>query len=147
LVSLYGRFCHSPESKPTNLRTLLQYKPLIVGIHRGGYKSGYFDADPKHSASIASKAFGVPFVAIDRSCYGGTTSNLPIPLGSTYPDECAKQLHHHILPKAWAKVGIPNNCNSIVILGHSLGTAVLYRLPLLLFMRAQRKHHIRSGAL
>jgi pimeloyl-ACP methyl ester carboxylesterase len=112
------------KSIPTNSRTLLQYKPLIVGLHGGGYKSGYFDADPKHTASIASEAFGVPFVAVDRPGLGGTSSILPIPLDSNYPDECAKQLHHHILPKAWAEVGIPNNCNSIVILGHSLGTAV-----------------------
>ncbi|KAM0711648.1 hypothetical protein Q7P35_001015 [Cladosporium inversicolor] len=111
-------------SIPTSSRTLLKYKPLIVGIHGGGYKSAYFDANSKHTASIASEAFGVPFVAIDRPCYGGTTSILPIPLDSSYPDECAKQLHHHILPKVWAEVGIPNDCNCIVLLGHSLGTAV-----------------------
>ena len=114
----------SLTSIPSNSRILLQYKPLIVGIHGGGYKSAYFDADSKHTASIASEAFGVPFVAIDRPCYGGTTSILPIPLDSSYPDECAKQLHHHILPKAWTEVGIPNDCNYIVVLSHSLETAV-----------------------
>lgn len=61
-----GDFVTGLKSIPTNSRTLLQYKPLIVGLHGGGYKSGYFDADPKHTASIASEAFGVPFVAVDR---------------------------------------------------------------------------------
>ena len=64
-----------------------------MGIHGGGYKSAYFDADSKHTASIASQAFGVPFVAIDRPCYGGTTSILPITLDSSYPDECAIPPH------------------------------------------------------
>ncbi|KAF3398274.1 hypothetical protein F1880_005604 [Penicillium rolfsii] len=96
-------------------------RPLIVGLHGGCYDSQYFDATPKHSASLASAAFGVPFVSIDRPSYGGTSSILPIPEGSDFNHETGLRLHRHILPKIWSEFGIPNQCNCIVLLSHSLG--------------------------
>ncbi|RYP53598.1 hypothetical protein DL768_001462 [Monosporascus sp. mg162] len=104
-----------PSSSPVD------YRPLIVGLHGGCYDSQYFDATPKYSASLASVAFGVPFVSIDRPSYGGTTSILPIPEGSDFPQETGVWLHHYILPKLWSDFGAPNQCNCVVLLCHSLG--------------------------
>ncbi|KAL4981378.1 hypothetical protein BDW68DRAFT_192980 [Aspergillus falconensis] len=47
------------------------------------------------SASIASNAFGLPFVSIDRPCYGGTSSFLPSKFG--------------------------RGCTCVILLCHSLG--------------------------
>ena len=99
----------------------LEHRPLIVGLHGGTYRCTYFDANPTHTASIASSAFGVPFVSIDRPCYGGTSSFLPLPSDSTFPRESGFWIHHYILPAIWSAFGKPNNCNSIVLLCHSLG--------------------------
>jgi hypothetical protein len=98
-----------------------QHRPLIVGLHGGSYDHQYFDATPKCSASLASVAFGVPFVSIDRPSYGGTSSILPIPEGSDFPQETGFWLHRYILPKLWSEIGAPNQCNCIVLLCHSLG--------------------------
>ncbi|OTB05607.1 hypothetical protein M426DRAFT_21639 [Hypoxylon sp. CI-4A] len=97
------------------------YYPLIVGLHGGTYRSDYFDANEKHTAAIASKAFGVPFVSIDRPCYGGTDSLLPIPEDSSFDKETGVWLHQYIFPALWRHFGVPNACTCIVALSHSLG--------------------------
>ncbi|KAL2816611.1 hypothetical protein BDW59DRAFT_153196 [Aspergillus cavernicola] len=97
-------------------------RPLIVGLHGGTYDSGYFDANETHSASHASSAFGVPFVAIDRPSYSGTSSLIPIPEGSDFPCETGLWLHKFILPALWSNFGVANQCNCIVLLCHSMGT-------------------------
>ncbi|KAJ5644527.1 hypothetical protein N7507_010538 [Penicillium longicatenatum] len=96
-------------------------RPLIIGLHGGSYNNQYFDATPKFSASLASTAFGVPFISIDRPSYGGTSSILPLPQGSDFPRETGVWLHRYILPKLWSDFGAPNQCNCIVLLCHSLG--------------------------
>ncbi|KAL6922471.1 hypothetical protein FSST1_006497 [Fusarium sambucinum] len=96
-------------------------RPLIVGLHGGCYDSQYFDAIPDHSAVTMSVALNVPFVSIDRPSYGGTSSVIPIPEDSDFNQETGIWLHQYILPKLWSEYGVPNNCNSIVLLGHSLG--------------------------
>ncbi|KAI1378042.1 hypothetical protein F4677DRAFT_414280 [Hypoxylon crocopeplum] len=106
-----------PPSSPSNPK----YRPLVVGLHGATYDCHYFDANAKHSASIASDAFGVPFVAIDRPCYGGTGSFLPVPEGSSFDKETGVWLHEHILPALWAKFGSPNGATCIVLFAHSLG--------------------------
>lgn len=108
----------SPSSSP------VQHRPLIIGLHGGCYDHQYFDALPEYSASVASKAFGIPFVAIDRPSYGGTSCVLPIPDGSDFTQESAKLLHLFILPRLWTEFGAPNGCNCIVLLSHSLGVMV-----------------------
>lgn len=105
---------------PKSVRSI-EHCPLIVGLHGGTYDSQYFDATPKVSASLASVAFGVPFVAIDRPSYGDTSSILPIPDQSDFFQETGHWLHRYILPKLWTEVGVPNECNCIVLLSHSLG--------------------------
>lgn len=92
--------------------------PLLVGLHGGTYDCHYFDADPAHSASVSSVAFGVPFVSIHRPDYGGTSSLQPIAKGSK---ETGSWLHSYILPALWSEFGEPNGCNCIVLLCHSLG--------------------------
>ncbi|KAL5356249.1 hypothetical protein BJX96DRAFT_171436 [Aspergillus floccosus] len=104
-----------PSSSP------VKYRPLIVGLHGGCYDHQYFDATPTFSASVASTAFGVPFVSIDRPSYGGTSSILPIPEGSDFPHETGVWLHRYILSKLWTEFGVPHQCNCIVLLCHSLG--------------------------
>lgn len=102
----------------------IKHRPLIVGLHGGCYDHQYFDALPSLSASVASEAYGVPFITIDRPSYGGTSSILPIPHDSDFTQESALALHHSILPELWSTYGIPNNCNCIVLLSHSLGVMV-----------------------
>ena len=108
-------------SIPSKSVRTIEYCPLIIGLHGGTYDSQYFDATPEVSASLASVAFGVPFIALDRPCYGETSSILPILKDSDFPQETGRWLHHHILPKLWSEIGIPNRCNCIVLLCHSLG--------------------------
>ncbi|KAJ8071195.1 hypothetical protein OCU04_001533 [Sclerotinia nivalis] len=112
------------HSIPSFSSSPVDYRPLIIGLHGGCYDHQYFDALPKYSASVASKAFGIPFVTIDRPSYGGTSCVLPIPEGSDFTQESAKLLHHFILPKLWTEFGAPNGCNCIVLLSHSLGVMV-----------------------
>ncbi|KAJ5357943.1 hypothetical protein N7541_005101 [Penicillium brevicompactum] len=101
--------------------SLLNSRPLIVALHGGCYDHQYFDASPKTSAAVASHAFGVPFVSIDRPSYGGTSSILPIPQGTNFFELSALQLHQQILPEIWRRIGLPNDCNCIILLCHSLG--------------------------
>ncbi|KAL2782590.1 hypothetical protein BJX66DRAFT_350817 [Aspergillus keveii] len=105
----------SPASSPN-------HRPLIVALHGGTYDCHYFDATPKYSASSTSKAFGIPFIAIDRPCYGRTTPFLPVPEGSTFSGETGRWLHEYILPALWKEFGVPNDCNAVVLFCHSLGT-------------------------
>lgn len=106
---------------PPSPASPLTYRPLIIGMHGGCYDHQYFDATPKYSASVASAAFGVPFVSIDRPSYGGTSSVLPIPQGTDFFEQSAILLHQKILPELWRKIGVPNHCNCVVLLCHSLG--------------------------
>nr|XP_036580500.1 uncharacterized protein CTRU02_09730 [Colletotrichum truncatum]KAF6788412.1 hypothetical protein CTRU02_09730 [Colletotrichum truncatum] len=96
-------------------------RPLIVGLHGGGYDSQYFDATEEHSAAVMSVSLNVPFISIDRPSYDGTSSILPVPEGSDFNQETGIWLHRYILPKLWSEYVIPNDCNSIVLLCHSLG--------------------------
>lgn len=109
------------HSIPPSSESPVDHRPLIIGLHGGCYDHQYFDATPKCSASLASIAFGVPFVSIDRPSYGGTSSILPIPEGSDFPQETSLWLHRYILPKLWSEIGAPSQCNCIVLLCHSLG--------------------------
>ncbi|KAK3321793.1 Alpha/Beta hydrolase protein [Apodospora peruviana] len=106
---------------PALLETAPKHVPLIVGLHGGSYSSSYFDADTKHTASLASNGLGIPFVAIDRPGYQGSTSFYPIPEGSSFPETSADWLHRFILPAVWKEFGLPRGCNSMVLLCHSLG--------------------------
>ncbi|KAK4237976.1 hypothetical protein C8A03DRAFT_44211 [Achaetomium macrosporum] len=115
--SMVAGICNLPAPSAFDHKS----RPLVVGIHGGTYDCHYFDANDKHSASRVSRALGIPFVAIDRPCYGRTGSFLPVPEGSTFEAETGKWLHCYILPALWAKFGVPNGCNSIVLLCHSFG--------------------------
>ncbi|KAL4812273.1 hypothetical protein BDW67DRAFT_193761 [Aspergillus spinulosporus] len=97
------------------------YRPLIVGLHGGTYDCHYFDANEEYTAAKPSSALGVPFVAIDRPCCGGTTSFLPVPEDSDFTTETGRWIHELILPALWTEFGIPTGCNCIVLLAHSLG--------------------------
>ncbi|KAJ0422246.1 hypothetical protein BJY00DRAFT_280481 [Aspergillus carlsbadensis] len=110
------------HSLPPPSPTSPKHRPLIIALHGGTYDSHYFDATPKSSASNPSTAFGVPFIAIDRPCYGGTTSFLPVPAGSTFNEETGRRLHESIIPALWTEFGVPNACNSVVLFCHSFGT-------------------------
>ncbi|CAG7925199.1 unnamed protein product [Penicillium olsonii] len=99
----------------------LAHRPLIIAMHGGCYDHQYFDAAPNFSASVASNAFGVPFASIDRPSYGGTSSILPVPENTDFYERSAVMLHQQILPELWQKIGVPNKCNCIVLLCHSLG--------------------------
>lgn len=94
-------------------------RPLIIAIHGGGYSSDYFHADASHTAAIPSKTYAIPFVAVDRPFYGGSTFDGPMPSAANYPQETGAWMHRHVLPALWAQFGA--GCSSIVLLCHSLG--------------------------
>ncbi|KAL2146546.1 hypothetical protein VTI28DRAFT_3437 [Corynascus sepedonium] len=106
-----------PDALPTDP----EFKPLMVGLHGGSYTSAYFDVDEKHTAALVSNSLGVPWVAVDRPGYGGSTSFYRIPEGSSYTETLGQWLHHEILPAVWRQFGEPQGCNSVVLLCHSLG--------------------------
>lgn len=111
-----GAHCIPP---PSNLSS--EHRPLVVGLHGGTYDHHYFDATPKYSASVTSIALNIPFVSIDRPSFGGTSSIVPISEDFDFPQESGKWLHQYILPKLWTEFGVPSQCNSVVLLCHSLG--------------------------
>ncbi|KAL8687598.1 MAG: hypothetical protein Q9218_006277 [Villophora microphyllina] len=95
--------------------------PLIVAIHGGGYSSGYYNATPKYSAGPYSKFLRVPFLALDRPGYKGSTAiPPPIPNESTYLQEEGEYLHYEILPAIWKAYSEEYGISSIVVLAHSL---------------------------
>ena len=101
----------------------LKYRPLVVGLHGGCYTSEYFDVTPEYSAKVHSDSLSVPFVAIDRPDYKGSTPVGPVPEGSSYPEEWGRRLHQFILPALWKGYGLTNECTCIVLHCHSLGAA------------------------
>ncbi|PYI23184.1 hypothetical protein BO99DRAFT_224678 [Aspergillus violaceofuscus CBS 115571] len=109
------------QSIPPASASHLRYRPLVVALHGGCYDSQYFQGIAPYSAQIPSVALGVPFVAIDRPSYGGTSSILPVPEGTDFYQETGRWLHRYILPQIWSDLGAPSNCNCIILLSHSLG--------------------------
>ncbi|KAI8305524.1 hypothetical protein K4K61_005226 [Colletotrichum sp. SAR11_59] len=69
-----------------------------------------------------SSANEVPFVAIDRPGYEQTTAVGNIPETSSFQEEWGKLLHQQLLPAIWKEFGVANDCSSIVLHCHSLGT-------------------------
>ncbi|KAL3464009.1 hypothetical protein BJX64DRAFT_276188 [Aspergillus heterothallicus] len=88
----------------------------VAGIH-----SIPIEPSPSLQHPRQNSALGVPFISIDRPCYGGTSSFLPIPKDFDYAIETDTWLHRYILPTLWAEFGVPSQCNCIVLLSHSLG--------------------------
>ncbi|CRG91353.1 hypothetical protein PISL3812_08401 [Talaromyces islandicus] len=107
---------------PPRSSSPLEYRPLIVALHGSTYDCHYFDASSTHTASIGSSAFGIPFISIDRPCYGGTTPLMLTLKESNFPKETGVRLHQFILPSLWSTYGAPNECNCVVLLCHSLGS-------------------------
>ncbi|KAI3318552.1 hypothetical protein HD806DRAFT_511970 [Xylariaceae sp. AK1471] len=121
-ATVTGR-CNVPATNASNPN--YRYRPLIVGLHGGSYSGEYFDIEERHTASLVSKGLGVPFVALDRACYGDlddplSLSVLPIPEGSSYPEEDGALLHRLVLPAIWTEFG--HDCTCMTLLCHSLGT-------------------------
>ncbi|KAF1831387.1 hypothetical protein BDW02DRAFT_460037, partial [Decorospora gaudefroyi] len=94
--------------------------PLVVALHGGTCTAQHYDISPSHTSSTISETTGIPIVAIDRPCYGGTSSFLPLPEKEGFFDTTAKWLHDYILPALWQKFGTPNKCTGIVLLAHSM---------------------------
>ncbi|KAL2128212.1 hypothetical protein VTI74DRAFT_9513 [Chaetomium olivicolor] len=107
---------------PTASPTAPKFKPLMVGLHGASYSSDYFDVDEKHTAALASNGLGIPWVAVDRPGYKGSTSFYPIPDGLSYHEVLGEWLYRYILPALWQTFGEPHGCSSMVLLCHSLGT-------------------------
>ncbi|GAB1198670.1 hypothetical protein APSETT444_007998 [Aspergillus pseudonomiae] len=110
------------HSVPPRSVSSLTHRPLIIALHGSTYDCRYFDADDAHTALLASSAFRVPFISIDRPGYGGSSSFLPIPEDSSFPEETGIWLHRYILPVLWSNFGAQKGCNCIVLLCHSLGS-------------------------
>ncbi|KAL9094928.1 MAG: hypothetical protein Q9165_002878 [Trypethelium subeluteriae] len=101
--------------------------PLIVCIHGGTYTADYFHATPSTSITSVSAPLSVPIIAISRPGYGGSTPLPPVPSprnGHTFIQDAGRHLHNVILPFLWARYGPPSGANSIVLLSHSIGSAI-----------------------
>ncbi|KAF2191673.1 hypothetical protein K469DRAFT_746166 [Zopfia rhizophila CBS 207.26] len=101
-------------------------RPLIVAMHGGTCTAHHYDITPEYTSSIASANTGIPIVSINRPCYAGTSSFLPLAEDGdnhTFFKETGFWLHKFILPTIWEAFAVPNNCAGIVLLSHSLATA------------------------
>ncbi|TEA13727.1 hypothetical protein C8034_v004655 [Colletotrichum sidae] len=97
------------------------YLPLIVALHGGCYTSAYFDV-ASYSARHLSDALSVVFVAISRPGYDGTSPVDDMPSEISFQEAWGTFLHDTLLPALWKEFGLPNDCSSIPIHCHSLGT-------------------------
>src|SRR4051812_20000949 len=86
---------------PAPSSTAAKYRPLVVGLHGGSYCAAYFDVDTKHTAALSSSTLSVPFIAINRPGYLGSSSIYPLPPNSSDPETHADWLHKYILPALW----------------------------------------------
>ncbi|KAI9690912.1 MAG: hypothetical protein M1822_008532 [Bathelium mastoideum] len=103
------------------------YRPLVICVHGGSYSADYFDACPSTSIFNVSTPLSVPVISISRPGYGGSTPLPPTPApntGITFIQETGKHLHKTILPFLWEKYGPRLGANCIVLLSHSIGSAV-----------------------
>ena len=101
--------------------------PLLVCVHGGTYTADYFNASPSTSIASVSNPLSVPVISISRPGYGGSDSLPPLPApstGITYIQEQGKHLHEVTLPYLWKRYGISSGANSIVLLSHSIGSAI-----------------------
>ncbi|KAF2239616.1 hypothetical protein EV356DRAFT_528198 [Viridothelium virens] len=101
--------------------------PLIVCIHGGTYTADYFHATPSTSITSISAPLSVPVIAISRPGYGGSTPLPPVSSsrnGHTFIQDAGRHLHNVILPFLWARYGPSTGSNSIVLLSHSIGSAI-----------------------
>lgn len=107
-------------------------RPLIVALHGGTCTAHHYDITPEYTSSIESAKTAIPIVAINRPCYAETSSFLPLKDGESFFKETANWLHEYILPKIWEVFAVPNNCDGVVLLSHSMAvppsiiTAALY---------------------
>ncbi|KAJ9606704.1 hypothetical protein H2200_008712 [Cladophialophora chaetospira] len=120
LASLPKRSSNSP-----------QFYPLLVAVHGGTYSSEYFNASPSHSGGTISVQFGVPFVAIDRPGYRGSSALPSIPSDSSFFQEEGRYMHQYILPRLWEEYGQSSGASTIVLMGHSLGCSACIIAPAL----------------
>ncbi|KAI1744791.1 hypothetical protein F4680DRAFT_468647 [Xylaria scruposa] len=118
-IRITGKYVTPPKTSLTPKNV-----PLLVGIHGGTLTSSYYDVNPDYSAAKFATAFGIPFVALDRPCYNGTTSILPLEDGESFFRKTAKRLDEDILPAVWQKFGIPTGCTGIVTLNHSMAVPI-----------------------
>jgi len=125
-TTITGRHSIPTPSPPPSMSSDSEraHRPLIVAFHGGSFSSAYFDLDETHSAKTLSDALHVPFVAIDREIHLDLSSAGP---SSSYQEEDGKRLHTEILPAVWKEFGKTQapgcnwNCNSVVLLAHSMG--------------------------
>jgi hypothetical protein len=104
---------------PTHSPTAPSSRPLLIGVHGGTCTAHNFDINPSYTASIASQALGVPFVAFNRPSYSDS-SPLILEKDSSFHRETGRWEHEYILPALWEKFGVPNHCTGVVLLCHSM---------------------------
>lgn len=122
--TLNGLISLPPKPSPT---INAPYLPLIVCVHGGTYTADYFNACPSTSIANLSTPLHIPIIAISRPGYGGSTHLPPPPApstGTTFIQETGKHLHTTILPFLWQKYGPHSGATSLVLLSHSIGSAV-----------------------
>ena len=95
-------------------------RPLIVGLHGGTCTAAFYDVSHDYSAGTFAAMTSIPFVSLDRPCYGGSTSLLPLQEHESFFAKTGQWLHNFILPALWVKFGSPNNCTGMVLLSHSM---------------------------
>ena len=95
--------------------------PLVVGIHGGSCTAHHFDIDNEHTASLASLATGIPFVAFNRPWYAGSTK-FDLSDEESFFEVSAYWMHHYIFPELWAHFGQPNGYTAMVTSSHSMAT-------------------------
>ncbi|KAK2612042.1 hypothetical protein QQS21_002007 [Conoideocrella luteorostrata] len=97
-------------------------RPLVVLLHGGGCGAHHYDVDRDHTSSLAAEAVSLVVVSINRPCYPGSSSLLPVPKNSSFHRETGRWEHEFIFPLLWQTYGEPNGCVGLVVMAHSLAT-------------------------
>lgn len=96
-------------------------KPLLVGVHGGGFTSAYFDLDAFSFLDRAAQA-GVSALAIDRPGHGDST---PLPADHPAIRGNAEVLNAAI-GQLWRER--QEDSSGVVLVGHSIGSAAVLDL-------------------
>ena len=128
--TITGRHCLPHVNQSTFGKDIT---PLLVCLHGGSYDSEYFDAAAEYSWSKLNSSFGIPIVAIDRPCYGGSTElphqhELGDAESPTPTQRQAEYINSRVLPHIWDKFGLQCGASSMVVLGHSVDAMVAVQI-------------------
>ena len=109
---------------PENTHPGLLATPLVIGMHGGTYNATYFDAYSDTGTEPMAKTLEIPFVSINRPNYRGSTRYPESTTGGDFIIKSGHYIADVVLPAIWEHYGPSSGASSMVLLSHSIGSAV-----------------------